>query len=161
MGVMLRAVAVVVASTVITLFSSISALAGQITVDFSGTVMTVDPSKISGTKAGDPFSGTLVYDSTTPLTSTPGADPAEYTALPKLASGLGLTLTVGGNTYTAELGDLIQITVGNDLMGMYPDVFAARAYVKVGGVATAGGSPGSWTRRERRFPRRRCRRAWI
>ncbi len=132
----LRAVGVVVAAFLITLISSLGAFAGQVTVHFSGTVTLVDTSEISGTKVGNSFSGMLVYDSSTPETSLAGSDPAQYTARPPLASGLGITLTVGGNTYAAELGDVLQLTVGNDLTGTYRDVFAARGYVNVGGAVT-------------------------
>lgn len=103
----------------LTLVSSLGALAGQVTVDFSGTVTFVDASKISGTKVGDSYSGTLVYDSNTTKTSLPGADPAMYTALPPLASGLGITLNVGGTTYAAEAGYAEQLMVGYHLGGPF------------------------------------------
>jgi hypothetical protein len=119
----------------ITLCSTLGAEAGLVTVDFSGSVTVVDTSLIPGTKVGDSYSGTLVYDSSTPETSMSGSDPAVYTALPPLASGLGITLTVGGNTYAAELGDAEQLTVAYHYMGT-SDVFAAVAYVNVGGSAT-------------------------
>ncbi len=131
----LRALGVISSAFMITLISSRGAEAGLVTVDFSGSVSVVDTSLITGTKVGDSYSGTLVYDSSTPETSMSGADPATYTALPPLASGLGITLTVGGKTYTAELGDTEQLTVAYHFMGT-SDVFAATAYVNVGGSAT-------------------------
>ena len=104
-------------------------------MSFSGTVTMVDTAVISGTKAGDPFSGKLVYDDSTPADS-PAGNPQSYTTPPPLASGLGITLSVGGNTYAAETGDLMQLKVGNNLAGMYPDVFTAVSDVDVGGSAT-------------------------
>ena len=131
-----RAFGMVVAAFMLTLVSSVGAVAGQVTVDFSGTVTLVNASKISGTKVGDRFSGTLVYDSSTTKTSLPGADPAVYTALSPLASGLGITLNVGGTTYAAEAGYAGQLMVGYHLGGTFPDVFTALASVNVGGAAT-------------------------
>ncbi len=126
---------VIFAAVMITFVSTLGAAAGQVTVNFTGMVSMVNPGAISGTKAGDPFSGKLVYDDSTPV-DTPGANPAVYTTLPPLASGLGMTLTIGGNTYSAETGDLMQLKVGNDLTGMFPDVFTAVSFVNVGGSAT-------------------------
>ncbi len=132
----LRALGVVIAAFMITLIFTLGAEAGLVTVDFSGSVTVVDTSLITGTKVGDSFSGTLVYDSSTPKTSMAGADPAIYTALPPLASGLGITLTVGGVTYAGETGYAEQLMVGYHLKGTYPDLFTAAAYVNVGGSAT-------------------------
>jgi hypothetical protein len=131
-----RALGVGVAALLITLFSSLGAVAGLVTVDFSGTVGKVDTSKIPGTKVGDSFSGTLVYDSDTPLT-TPGTNLARYTASEPLPAKMGITLTVGGTTYGAELDHVMQLTVVNDQMGTSADAFTAFAFVNVGGVATS------------------------
>jgi PEP-CTERM motif len=132
----LRALGVIVAGLLITSFSSVGAVAGLVTVDFSGTVTKVDTSKIPGTKVGDSFSGTLVYDSDTPVT-TPGTNLARYTASQPLPAGVGITLTVGGIMYAAESTHVMQLTVANDGPAPFPDAFTAFASVNVGGVATS------------------------
>ena len=58
-------------------------------MSFSGTVTMVDTAVISGTKAGDPFSGKLVYDDSTPADS-PAGNPQSYTTRRRLLPGWGL-----------------------------------------------------------------------
>jgi hypothetical protein len=140
-----RAVGTISAAISITLISTLTAEASLVTVNFSGTVSTIDDPNgyISGTKVGDPFSGTLVYDSSATI-DLAGANPAHYTYLPggtnPFAAPLGITLTVGGHTFSTVYTGLMQLTVQNNLAGAsFPDVFGAVADVKVGNTLTLAG----------------------
>ena len=126
---------VVVAGLAITALSAINADAGQVTVNFTGTVMQADASSFPGAAAGDSFSGTFVYDSSQPIDPPGTENPGVYTFLPPLASGLGMSVTIGGVTYAAETSDLMQIQIANDVGGATPDAFVATAFINVGGVA--------------------------
>ena len=88
--------------------------AGPITFTFAGTV-TQDPlldpdDPFGGTIAfGTPFSGSYVFESTTP-DGDPSANGGSYTS-----AGGSLTLTIGGQTFLAA--DLLNIGVGNNFSG--------------------------------------------
>ena len=88
--------------------------AGPITFTFAGTV-TQDPSldpadPFGGTIAfGTPFSGSYVFDSTTP-DGDGSANGGSYTS-----AGGSLTLTIGGQVFLAA--DLLNIGVGNNFSG--------------------------------------------
>jgi hypothetical protein len=87
------------------LAGNVVAQAGVVTVNFTETVTALpDPTGVfAGAAVGDPFSGTLVYD-TTATAVTPGANPAQYlyssSSTPPFASPLGITFTLHGVTIT-------------------------------------------------------------
>ena len=121
----------------VTLLTALTANAGLVTVDFSGTITKIDDPNgvISGTQIGDSFTGTLIYDTSLP-SDNPGGDPAYYTYLPgttpPFAAPLGLTITVGSYTFSPHYTGLMQIQVLNDVGGSYPDAFSAENDVTVG-----------------------------
>jgi PEP-CTERM motif len=131
---LIRATLGVISVLLITAITAITAEAGQVTVNFTATVTSVDSSVISGTAIGDLFTGTLVYDSSVPV-DTPGANPAVYTTLPPLPSPIGISVTVGGNTFGRVSNSVLQVQVGNDLPGTFPDVFTAVSLVDVNGTS--------------------------
>jgi hypothetical protein len=136
---------VLITGLVLALVSARPTEAGIVTVNFSGTVTSIDdPSGyISGTNLGDSFSGTLVYNSSATV-DLPGANPAHYTFLPNgtnpFVAPLGITLTVGSHTFSTLYTGLMQLTVQNDLASSnYPDAFGAVADVKVGNTFSLAG----------------------
>jgi hypothetical protein len=108
--------------------------AGQVTVNFTGTVTGLpDPTGVfAGAAVGDTFSGTLVYD-TAAAAVTPGANPAQYfytgSSTPPFASPLGITVTLHGVTISPRYPGAMVVTVQNDLASnpTFPDVFIAQA----------------------------------
>jgi hypothetical protein len=134
-----RAIGPVIAAMAIGLVGPTVVKASLVTVNFSGTVTSIDdPSGyITGAKIGDTFSGTVVYD-TSLAPDVPGANPETYTYLhtttPPFATPLGITVTLDGHTFASDGAGLMQITVQNDLAGKpFPDVFGAVADVSLGG----------------------------
>jgi hypothetical protein len=134
----LRVLGAVIAAMSLAWISALTAQAGLVTVNFSGTITSIDDPKgfISGSKVGDSFSGKLVYDDTAKI-AVPGANPAEYDYLtsttPPFASPLGLTFTVGSHTFDPHYPGVMQIHVQNDLASSkFPDAFVAVASVGLG-----------------------------
>jgi hypothetical protein len=142
MPALLRAFLATSAALSITLISALTAEASLVTIDFTGTITSInDPSGfISGSSVGDSFSGSLVYDTSAPI-AVPGANPAEYdylpTSTPPYASPLGLTFTVGSHTFDPHYPGAMQIHVQNDLTSStFPTAFVAVASTQVGTGAT-------------------------
>jgi hypothetical protein len=142
MPALLRAFLATSAALSITWISTLTAEAGVVTIDFTGTITAInDPSGfISGSSIGDSFSGSLVYDTSAPM-AVPGANPAEYdylpTSTPPYASPLGITITVGSHTFDPHYAGVMQIHVQDDLMGSpYPTAFVAVASTTLGTGAT-------------------------
>ncbi len=142
MAALLRAFLATSAALSITLISAMTAEASIVTINFTGTITSInDPSGfISGSSVGGSFSGSLVYDTSAPI-AVAGANPAEYDYLPastpSYASPLGLTFTVGSHTFDPHYPGVMQIHVQNDLVSStYPDAFVAVASTQVGTGAT-------------------------
>ena len=112
--------------------------AATITLTFTGTVTSIDPSLASVYAVGDAMSGSLSYDST-------ASDNDPDTAFGSYDGATNLSFDVEGDVASAPLGF---VEISNDLDTPGFDSFRAAVVCEAGTVcnapAPAGASPNSW-----------------